>query len=73
VSSRIKNVRDLEVYKLALEFSIACNYINKVTFKELDDKYEHILAMLNNMEMKADSFCFPSTHLRKFSASGKDI
>ncbi len=40
-----------------LEFGIACNYINKKTFDELNEKYEHIFAMLNTMEKKADSFC----------------
>ena len=41
-----------------LEFSKACEYIDSQTFSELDQKYEHILAMLNTMEMKAESFCF---------------
>jgi four helix bundle protein len=40
-----------------LEFALACRYIDKVTFKKLDDKYEHIFAMLFTMEQKADSFC----------------
>ena len=40
-----------------LEFAIRCNYINEETFEELDEKYEHILAMLNTMERKAESFC----------------
>ena len=43
-----------------LEFCFACNYIDQNKFHELDQKYEHILAMLNSMEMKADSFCFTS-------------
>lgn len=42
VSNRIKNVRDLEVYKLA---------------------------MLNNMEMKAKTFCLPPAYPRTFSPS----
>ena len=52
-----------------LEFSFACNYIDETTFKELDEKYEHILAMLNNMEMKAKTFCLPPAHPRTFSSS----
>lgn len=40
-----------------LEFALACRYIDKGTFKKLDDKYEHIFAMLFTMEQKADSFC----------------
>lgn len=40
-----------------LEFAFACEYINREKFKELDEKYEHIFAMLNTMEKKADSFC----------------
>ncbi len=52
-----------------LEFSFACNYIDETTFKELDEKYEHILAMLNNMEMKAKTFCLPLAHPRTISSS----
>jgi four helix bundle protein len=44
-----------------LEFCKACEYIDSNTFSALDKKYEHILAMLNNMEMKASSFCFSSS------------
>ena len=40
-----------------LEFALACNYINRETFEGLDEKYEHIFAMLFTMEQKADSFC----------------
>ena len=40
-----------------LEFALKCNYINEVIFKKLDEKYEHIFAMLNTMERKADAFC----------------
>jgi len=49
-----------------LEFSIACNYIEQNKFDDLNQKYEHILAMLNNMEMKADSFCLPPSQHRTF-------
>ncbi len=40
-----------------LEFALMCNYINKQIFEKLDDKYEHIFAMLITMERKADTFC----------------
>jgi four helix bundle protein len=40
-----------------LEFSLHCKYIDEETFRKLDDDYEHIFAMLANMEKKADSFC----------------
>ena len=39
-----------------LEFALACKYIDKKLFEELDDKYEHIFAMLITMERKADTF-----------------
>jgi four helix bundle protein len=40
-----------------LEFALKCKYINNETFKRMDEKYEHIFAMLITMERKADSFC----------------
>ena len=40
-----------------LEFALACKYIDKGVFEKLDEKYEHIFAMLFTMEQKADSFC----------------
>jgi len=40
-----------------LEFSLNCKYIDEETFKRLDDGYEHVFAMLNSMEKKADTFC----------------
>jgi len=40
-----------------LEFALACKYIDNKTFEKLDEKYEHIFAMLFTMEQKADSFC----------------
>jgi four helix bundle protein len=40
-----------------LEFAFACKYINRDLFNKFDDKYEHIFAMLVNMERKAKSFC----------------
>ena len=41
-----------------LEFSLACKYIEKPVFDELDGEYEELIAMLNSMEMNADKFCF---------------
>ncbi len=40
-----------------LEFALSCGYIDKKTFEKLDEKCEHIFAMLFTMEQKADSFC----------------
>jgi len=40
-----------------LEFALECNYIDSGEFNKLDQKYEHIFAMLKTMEKKADSFC----------------
>lgn len=40
-----------------LEFALSCNYINKELFGKLDERYEHIFAMLITMERKADTFC----------------
>ena len=39
-----------------LELALKCNYTDKETFDKLDEKYEHIFAMLNTMEQKADFF-----------------
>ncbi len=41
-----------------LEFSLACRYISKELFDELDAQYEKIIGMLNSMEMNSDKFCF---------------
>ncbi len=41
-----------------LEFCLACKYIEKNTFDELDGEYEKILLMLNSMEKNANKFCF---------------
>ncbi len=54
-----------------LEFSIACNYIDQNKFDELDQSYEHILAMLNTMDLKAESFCFSTSQPHNFSASDR--
>jgi four helix bundle protein len=40
-----------------LDFALECGYIDNQIFEKLDEKYEHIFAMLNTMEQKADSFC----------------
>jgi four helix bundle protein len=40
-----------------LEFAWKCNYIDELIFNKLDEKYEHIFAMLYNMERKAEAFC----------------
>lgn len=40
-----------------LEFALSCKYIKAETFKELDERYEHIFAQIVTMERKADSFC----------------
>jgi four helix bundle protein len=40
-----------------LEFALRCKYIDNSTFRELDETYEHIFAMLNVMEKKVDAFC----------------
>ena len=40
-----------------LEFALKCNYITTEVYEELYERYEHIFAMLNTMENKADAFC----------------
>ncbi len=40
-----------------LEFALKCNYIDKKMFDKLDERYEHIFAMLITMERKAEKFC----------------
>lgn len=40
-----------------LEFALHCKYIDENVFQKLDGEYEHIFAMLSNMEKKADAFC----------------
>jgi four helix bundle protein len=40
-----------------LEFALKCSYISEEIFKRLDERYEHIYAMLNTMERKAETFC----------------
>jgi four helix bundle protein len=43
-----------------LEFAESCSYLNQDQFKELDNDYERIIAMLNGMERQAGKFCFKS-------------
>lgn len=43
-----------------LDFCLACGYIDKEKFAQLDSEYEKILGKLNRMELKADKFCFPN-------------
>ena len=40
-----------------LEFALACKYITQEIFKSMDEKCEHIFAMLVTMERKSDTFC----------------
>lgn len=40
-----------------LEFTLKCSYIDKKIFEKLNERYEHIFAMLTTMERKADMFC----------------
>jgi len=40
-----------------LEFALTCEYISRNVFESLDEKYEHIFAMLFTMEQKAETFC----------------
>ena len=40
-----------------LDFSLKTKYIDIKTFKIMDEKYEHIFAMLANMEKMSKSFC----------------
>jgi four helix bundle protein len=41
-----------------LEFSLACQYLDKNIFEKLDAEYEHIINMLNSMERQVDKFCY---------------
>jgi len=40
-----------------LEFALKCEYLDQGGFKQLDEKYEHIYAMLLTMERMTDRFC----------------
>lgn len=41
-----------------LEFSLACGYLHKAQFSEMDKEYEEIISMINSMERSAEKFCF---------------
>ena len=41
-----------------LDFSLACQYIGKELFEELDNEYKRINAMLRSMDKNAKKFCF---------------
>ena len=41
-----------------LEFSMACEYISKEVFEEIDTEYEEIISMLSSVEKNAHKFCF---------------
>jgi four helix bundle protein len=41
-----------------LDFSLACQYISKEQFEELDNEYKRINAMLRSMDKNAKKFCF---------------
>ena len=51
-----------------LEFALKCNYINFEIFNKIDEKYDHIFAMLNNMEKKAECFCNINNEKRRPSS-----
>jgi four helix bundle protein len=40
-----------------LEFALQCHYISTDKFIILDERYEHIFAMLTTMERKSETFC----------------
>jgi four helix bundle protein len=40
-----------------LEFSLACRYIDEITYDKLFNDYEEIFAMLHSMDQKATAFC----------------
>ena len=52
------SMQEAEETQTWLEFSLACGYIDQPTFDELFQEYENILGKLNNMERRADTFCF---------------
>jgi len=40
-----------------------------MVFKKLDSRYEQIIGMLNSMDKKADTFCFPTSQLLRLTSS----
>jgi four helix bundle protein len=51
-----------------LEFALKCGYIDDATFYKLDEKYEHIFAMLSTMTKKADAFCRRWMHFQRIDS-----
>ena len=47
-----------------LEFALACKYISDQQYRDLTEKYEHIIAQLLTMESKAHSFCKTANHYK---------
>jgi len=43
-----------------LEFSLKCGYLDLIIFKQLHEKYEHIMAQLLTMKRKSSTFIIPS-------------
>lgn len=41
-----------------LDYALDCNYIDKEMFSLLNDKYDHIIAMLVNMSNKPENWSF---------------
>ncbi|MEJ2052032.1 MAG: four helix bundle protein [Calditrichota bacterium] len=41
-----------------LDFALECHYIDKEIYKKLNDKYDHILAMLVNMSNQPENWTF---------------
>ena len=41
-----------------LDYALACNYIDKEKYAGLNDKYDHIIAMLVNMSNKPENWSF---------------
>ncbi len=41
-----------------LDYALACNYIDKKAYSNLNDKYDHIIAMIVNMINKPENWSF---------------
>jgi four helix bundle protein len=41
-----------------LDYALECKYIDKPTHTSLNDKYDHIIAMLVNMSLKPENWSF---------------
>ena len=39
-----------------LEYALACEYIEKTKFEELNDNYDHIISMIVNMRSNPDKW-----------------